>query len=173
MSANEVWKTVPMFDGYEVSNFGNVRSWLPIRNHAKPPIEPRQLKIKIDKDGYKTVVLYNCGIRNPFRVAVLVCACFHGEKPSNKHVVRHLDGSRNNDVVENLLWGTPKDNSHDMLLHGTRIHGEKVSTAKLLEKDVLAIRSSKLSCTMLAKMYPVTISMISKIKRKDNWKHIA
>ena len=168
----EEWRKVPGFDDYEISSFGRLKSWLPIRNYAPAPKHGNILNPTRDKDGYYKTVLRNNGQRRSVRICVLVCSAWHGERPTKASVVRHLDGSKDNDTPDNLCWGTAKENSDDTLRHGTRVNGERVNTCKLTAQDVLNIRSSPLSCTALAEIYPVNCSMISKIRKRQNWAHL-
>lgn len=39
--------------------------------------------------------------------------------PDNLPIVRHLDDDRSNNVIENLAWGTQKDNHNDAVRNGT------------------------------------------------------
>jgi hypothetical protein len=56
-------------------------------------------------------------------------------------VVRHLDGNKLNNALENLAWGTPQENSRDMVGHGTSTRGERNHKAILTKKQVLKIRT--------------------------------
>ena len=40
----------------------------------------------------------------------IVATAFHGEQPSGKHIVDHIDTNRRNNRVENLRWVTRLDN---------------------------------------------------------------
>lgn len=57
---------------------------------------------------------------------------------------RHLDGDPTNNRPENLRWGTPKENSDDMLRHGTRMFGEANHWARLTEQQVLDIYARRI-----------------------------
>ena len=171
MNTEEQWKNIYFAPGYEVSDKGRVRSWRPLRRFAKAPDEPRILSFVIDKDGYKKVVLYIDGKAKTSRVCALVSEAWHGKRADGM-VVRHKDGSKDNDTPGNLIWGTIKENSEDSKIHGTYVHGTKVNTCKLTEEQVCEIRNSNESCRKLAEIYPVNSSMIGKIKNRTNWKHI-
>lgn len=43
----------------------------------------------------------------------LVCTAWHGPKPFNGAVVRHLNDNKNDNSPGNLAWGTNKQNSQD------------------------------------------------------------
>lgn len=82
-------------------------------------------------------------------------------------------GNKNNNKIENLRYGTAKENSDDKIIHGTKIEGSKIGTSKLEEKDIINIRELNkqgISQGKLAKMYNVTQPAISYIISKRNWK---
>jgi hypothetical protein len=171
MSANDVWIPIPFAKGYFVTCTGRVGSIRPYRKGAKPPTEPRELSYSHDKNGYKKVGLYNENGVRYYRVCRLVCEVFHG--PAVKGlVVRHLDGSKTNDSAGNLVWGTPKENSADRDLHGTKIKGSAVNTSRLTEEQVKMIRESSRAHSDLARELGVTPSAIWHIRVRKVWKHV-
>lgn len=166
------WRPINGHSGYEVSSNGQVRSWLPLRNRAPLPVSARILKSSLDKNGYARVALQAGGGKKSYlRVCRLVCAAWHGQ-PKRGMIVRHLDGTKFNDVPNNLCWGTAAENSADMLMHGTRINGASVNTSKLSLKDVEAILSSKENHSALARNYGVTPCAIWHIRAGRTWKHV-
>ena len=56
--------------------------------------------------GYHVIGLHKNGKRHWFSVHRLVCATFHGLPGPGQLVVRHGDGCRDNNVADNLKWGT-------------------------------------------------------------------
>lgn len=167
----EEWRPILWAEGYEVSSFGRVSSWRPLRNMAKPPTERRLLRLTKDKDGYNTTTVYVGGLPIKRRVCRLVAETWHGVGQDGC-VVRHLDGSRNNDVPSNLAWGSVQDNSDDMLLHGTRIVGNRVNTSRLNEADVVNVLASPKGHSALAREYGVTPGAIWHIRVGRTWKHV-
>lgn len=152
----EKWKKHPQFKNYEVSDRGHVRS-LPHMVRSKAGslrLSPgAQLSAVPKADGYVEVAICVKGKRFYRRVNRLVLETFKG--PARKRVGRHLDGSRANNELSNLEWGTNKENSQDMIVHGrslignrnpmhthprSRSPGEKNGSAKLCAVDVERIR---------------------------------
>lgn len=53
-------------------------------------------------------------------VHILICETFYGPRPStSRHEVRHLNGIRTDNRLENLRWGTVSENALDRVRHGT------------------------------------------------------
>ena len=61
---------------------------------------------------------------------------------------------------------------HDKKSLNEREKGEDRYCAKLTETDVKLIRLSKLPIRIIGKMYNVDYTNISKIRRRETWKHI-
>ncbi|TPV94108.1 MAG: hypothetical protein B7733_16985 [Myxococcales bacterium FL481] len=96
----EVWKPIPGYVGYDVSNRGRVRSrCLPGRPRIlRPWVTRRYLKIGLFRDGR----------RHRLRVHRLVAITFFG--PARGREVDHVDGNRLNNRLENLEYVSPSEN---------------------------------------------------------------
>lgn len=112
---NEIWKDIPNYEGYQVSNLGRVRTHNKItytEKHGKRHWKDRILKYKGDtyKTGYR-VDLWKDGKPKTFLVARLVAYTFF-EKDINDHslTVNHKDGNRFNNNINNLELITLKEN---------------------------------------------------------------
>lgn len=169
----EVWLGVPGFSGYEVSNMGRLRSWKPYRRFAPMPVSPRICKLSGDKDGYLRTALYSNGIRQEFKVAQLVLSLFVGSRPAppfNK--VCHKNDVPTDNRVENLYWGSMKQNAEDNVRNGRQPNGGRVNTAKLTEEDVRYVRGSRKSHAQLARELGTTGGAIWHIRAGRTWKHV-
>lgn len=74
-----------------------------------------------------------------------------------------------------LFLGTDADNFADMNAKGRRAHGERSSSAKLTEQDVIEIREMRkfgLLYKEIAVLYGVDRETIGSIVRMDTWKHV-
>jgi hypothetical protein len=70
----------------------------------------------------------------------LVCAAFHGPRPSDLHEVAHLDGDATNNRPGNLAWKTKIENQLDRIEHGTSNRGSQHGLHKLTEANVTEMR---------------------------------
>lgn len=92
----EIWKEIEGFKGYEVSNYGNVRS-------------PRKMLRKHKNGrGYYRVWLPD----NRFHFVHRLVAKAFVENPNGYPIVNHIDESKTNNHATNLEWCTYKYNSN-------------------------------------------------------------
>ena len=110
------WRVVVGFPAYEVSRDGRVR-----RSGGK------ELKAVRHHSGYRQVTLYRRGGRRSIYLHVVVAEAFLGARPTGA-LVRHFDGDPDHNNAENLRWGTPSQNVHDQVRHGTH-HNARRATA--------------------------------------------
>lgn len=127
----EIWKDIDEFHGYQVSNYGNVRSY--INNRHGLCGEWHMLKPQPNHNGYLTVCL---GRGNRRLVSRLVAIAFI-PNPDNLPLVRHLDDNPLNNHVNNLAWGTQTDNMQDCVKHG-RLVGNIWPAIESTKKKVIA-----------------------------------
>jgi hypothetical protein len=111
-------------------------------------------------------------------VHLLVLTAFVGP-PANGQQCRHLNGDRCDPRLENLTWGTAKENSADRILHGTQASGERHGAARLTDADVREIRRRycKISSRhgnggKLAAEYGISISQVHNIVTRKAWAHV-
>ena len=166
----EVWKTIPRFPDYSVSDHGRIRRDTPSRHggsRSKPGLILRQ---QSHQTGHRTVMLY----RKTRLVHRLVLEAHVGHAPEGMECC-HNDGDPANNRLENLRWDTHEENMRDRVTHGTSNRGEGNHWAKLTEADVRLIKTAfrwfgpKLSGTALARHFGVRQSTISIIKCGKSW----
>ena len=110
MKMEEIWKDIPNYEGYQVSNNGKVRTHNKItfaNKHGKRHWKDRILKYKsTNENAYRTgyrVDLWKNGKPKTFLVARLVAFTFYNEDINNhKLTVDHVDGNRFNNNLNNL-----------------------------------------------------------------------
>lgn len=99
---NEEWKPIPGYDGYFVSNFGNVRS--------EKFKKPRIMKGSDNGYGYLVVGLCKDNVRTNHYVHRLVAQAFVAN-PSKLPQVNHKDYNKKNNNADNLEWTTALENT--------------------------------------------------------------
>lgn len=161
-------KEIPGFPGYFITKDGRIWS-----------NKQRKLwrRLKLDRDGYFQVDLWKekrsifCGVHR------LVLETYVGPCPEGMQC-RHLNGVRTDNRLDNLCWGTPKENMQDRELHGNTFHaqGEKQGASKLTERDVRMIvymyRTGEFFQREIAEIYNIGRELVSKIILRKRWKHI-
>lgn len=171
MDETEIWKAIPDFDGYEASSLGRIRSYWGKRNRmylGRKRTDPIMLNQHANFHGRLMV----CISRNskPYRRDVhrLVAQAFLGVSPL---CTRHINGNHLDNRIENLVYGTLKENQRDRVAHGTSNRGERNGRGKFKEEDVRRIRElgKTVTQTAIAKQYGVHQSAICNILRRRNW----
>lgn len=71
---------------------------------------------------------------------VIVCESFYGQRPTQEHECRHLNGRRGVCTPKNLSWGTKEENWQDRKSHGRGMEGEKHFNSNWTNKNRAAIR---------------------------------
>jgi hypothetical protein len=87
---------------------------------------------------------------------------------------RHLNGNPGDNRLENLSWGTHKENMIDRNGHG-KFHpliGEKHPNSKLTETDVRVIRRLPWKQRLIARCFGINQAQVSAIKLRRQWKHV-
>ena len=111
----EIWKDIPNYKGYQVSNTGFVRTHNKTsytNKHGVRHWKDRVLKFKGQtyETGYR-VDLWKDGKPKTFLVARLVAFTFLNEDINNHQLtVNHIDGNRFNNNLDNLELITLKEN---------------------------------------------------------------
>ena len=110
-------KWIPGWEGkYSVTSDGAVLSHLTTRN--TPLQAPLAKKLTKNAQGYLCVSLSDQSVSRMFNVHELVLLAFRGPRPAGMYC-RHMDGNRLNPTLDNLQYGTPKENSEDRQRHGS------------------------------------------------------
>lgn len=152
----ELWKAIPNFPNYLVSNEGRVKS---IARDYGYGSHGDMVLSQNDRRGYKGVTLFKDGYRYYLAVHRLVAEAFI-PNPTNLPLVNHKDENRANNAASNLEWCDQVYNSN----YGTC--REKISRAvsrkvEQLTKSGEFIREWD-SMTQAGKSLGIPISEISK-----------
>ena len=109
----EIWKDIENFEGYQVSIYGQVRTYGKVtytERHGYRYWKDKILKQKTDKNGYKRVILYKDGKPYTWLVHRLVAEAFI-DNPCNYPIINHKDENPSNNYLHNLEWCTHKYNN--------------------------------------------------------------
>lgn len=134
----------------------------------------KKLNAGTTKSGHQVVVLVRDGVKKSHNVHRLVIEAFIGLCPKGKECL-HKDGNPKNNNVDNLRWGTRKENCNDTIRHGRTTLGEKNPRAKLKRSQVVIIKkelAKNISTKKLGERFNVSKNTIESIKRNENWKEV-
>lgn len=155
--SGELWKPIPDYDGYRVSNFGRVKSF--------KYKTPRIITPTLASDGYLYVHLRKSGKNKGNSVHRLVALCFI-PNPEGKPQVNHIDGHPLNNHVSNLEWATNAENQRHAFNTGLQVSGENHYNAKLTAEQAQYIRENPDGLTQekLASLFSVGHTAIGNIQ---------
>lgn len=121
---NEIWKDIPGFWGYQVSNVGRVRSLSRIVKRGNHTVNiPGKILRFGTSMGYSFVNLRRDGKSFSIKVHKLVGLVFV-ENPKNRPEIDHINTDRKDNRMENLRWVNRHENNMNPI---TR---ERMSNAK-------------------------------------------
>jgi hypothetical protein len=163
-ACEEIWKKIACAPVYSVSSRGRVKN-------------DRTGRILADSDwsGYRTITLRVNGHRLAKKVHRLVAEAFL-PNPENKPQINHIDGSRNNNRVDNLEWCTQ---SHNLLhasslgrlgMKGTRHHKARLNEHQV--RDIIRRLQSGETQHEVAAAFNVSRSAVSLVASGVNWSHL-
>lgn len=112
--AIEIWKDIPNYEGYQVSNLGRVKSLERI-DALGHRLKEKILKPQLDRYGYYHVILCKNSIQKFYLVHRLVWIAFNGTIPEGLQV-NHINEIKSDNRLSNLNLMTAKEN----LNYGTR-----------------------------------------------------
>ena len=175
----EEWKDIPRFDGcYQVSNFGNVRSFS-VSHKGFRRKEPKARALSLTHDGYQKVRLVANGKDITVRIHRLVAEMFV-PNPDGKETVNHIDGNKQNNRADNLEWADRTEQLDHAYRMGLKVakKGCDNSQSKLTPEQVNAIRaeykkgSREFSSVKLGRKYGVSHRVILLIVKGKSYRNI-
>lgn len=167
----ETWERVPGFEHfYEASTKGCMRS-LVTRGAWRAG---RIFVGNVSKPYARVWLTDENGLGYLFRLNRILCWTFYGP-PAPGQYARHIDDDPSNNKIENLRWGSPKQNHQDMVDNGNRIHGERHPGAVLNAKAVRRIRkllSIGQSRAKVGAAFGVAYGTVQAIAEGRTWRHV-
>jgi hypothetical protein len=161
----EKWRAVPGYPRYEISSVGRLRNLK----------TGRILNPKVNPHGYIRTNIFNDEGTINAGIHCLVLEAFRGPRPKGFDAC-HLDGTRTNNAIENLVWGSRKENYWHSRKHGTAAIGVRHGSAKLSKDDIAYIKANyrrgyggshnKGNCLSLAKQFGVNKTTIQRVIKK-------
>lgn len=160
----EIWVSVVGYEQrYMISNLGRLKS-LP---HKKMPIEVLMTACKNNHGYYYFTLSINNKRNNKFQHRLI--AQHFIPNPNNKPQVLHKNDTPADNRIENLEWGTGKENIEQAVSRNRMNHGEDRALCKLKENDVLYIFNSKKNNTILGNKFNVSPTACFNIKKGRSW----
>ncbi len=170
----ELWKPLPSSPSYDISNLGNVRSWVYRQDPTQRSKNPRLIKGAFNSAGYRTCSIWRAPRTNKTRtIHALVMEAWVGPRPKGMEVA-HLNGDSHDNRLENLRYVTHLENEGHKAEHGTKALGSTVNGAIMAEWQVAEIRylSSKgISGVDIGRLFGVSHKYVSQINAVG-WPHV-
>ena len=156
------WRPVPGYAGYAASKTGQILG--PSGQVLRPMPNP---------SGHLYILTRRPGVPRKLFVHRAVLMAWKG-MPLQGQEGRHLNDIQSENNIDNLEWGTRRQNVDDKKRNGRIPRGEKCVASKLTEADVLEIRRLVKVHTLreLAKRYGVSHTAIRRAANGMNWEHL-
>lgn len=157
------WESIPGFPGYEITRSGRVRSWWSVQTKRGVRLDrPQELRPHITGRGYTafSVRVKGSGTR-AIGVHRLLLTAFR-RPPKDGEVGRHLDGDKTNNLLENLRWGSTRDN---VLEDEIRLGNRPAQVANTIPAGVVrAVRKARNDLAKkLAAKYGIHVSSVYRL----------
>jgi hypothetical protein len=124
----EIWRPVPGYPAYRVSNFGRVQScWKRLGFRGKHCIGDtwKEIQPSRGKYGHGRLLMYSTGRkRKSVSLHVIILLAFAGP-PKPGMICCHVDGDATNNMLGNLRWDSHKANKRDALKHAKQRSEQK------------------------------------------------
>lgn len=166
---DEIWKDILGYEGkYKISNLGKIFSVKKLGSGGDRT--GRIMKLKIDKNGYCYINLFNAAKRRTFKIHRLVALHFISNG-DNKPQVNHIDFDRKNNRVDNLEWCTSSENHKHTWINGrgyNPLHEKGLSNPNTkyhldIIKEMILLRDNKMSYPKIANKFGCSHSTVQRL----------
>jgi hypothetical protein len=175
-AAEERWLAVEGWPGYDVSDYGRVRTWWRWRHMGRNGLEWL-------RDGMPSILpswnvpypMVNLkrqdGARQSAYIHLLVLEAFVGPRPTPRHQACHSpDPDKANVRLSNLRWGSQSENNIDRLQHG------RPKTSVLSEDEARRICSRLMAGErpgLIAEDMRIKVHLVRSIRKGESWRYIS
>lgn len=176
----ETWKDIEGYEGiYQISDFGRVKSLerivsYEINGRRRSRLQKESIrKQKINRWGYKSVNLNKDASIKTFEIHRLVATHFLNCNYDGKQV-NHIDGDKENNVINNLEFVTPRDNIKHAFENGLipiRV-GRKLNQEKADKIRREKNSNPNISHADLSMRYGVSVRTIIDVLNNVSWKNL-
>jgi hypothetical protein len=171
----ERWKPIKNWPCYEVSTYGQVRSYKGRgRSALYPKAEPSLMVFEKHRQGYLRVKLSNRKMHRKFLVHRLVAEAFL-PNPENKPEVNHKDGNKADNRFFNLEWATPKENQAHAVSYGLAVDvrklSRKLSDGQVIQARFLHQQGTDIPC--LSSQFNLSVSAMAAIVARRSYVDVA
>lgn len=173
-TVTEIWRPITGHPGYEVSNFGRVKS---LDRYGLGRFQNRLFVgrlLKLNRSGKIGHLQAQFAYGKNESVHRLVLIAFVGPCPDGMECA-HKDGNPGNNHINNLAWKTHKENEADKKTHGTWMHGNRhPQSVVTAEQAIEAHRRCAAGEPRIrvAESMGVTATVVEFIARGTTWKHL-
>lgn len=177
MINTEIWKSVSGFDDfYEASNLGNIRSKDRIvkkfsficKKEVNQFYYGKLLKQQTNKLGYKFIHIGINGKKYNIQSGSFILRAFAGE-PKQNQVCCHNDGNPSNNLIENLRWGTHKENMEDRKKHGRYKGGSEHHYTKAPKEIIDKVKDCQITIQEAMLLTGLSYKIFWRAKRGETW----
>lgn len=169
----EQWRPIEGFIGYEVSNYGSVRSVDRTCGDRYGVVKGKVLKQTINKRGYPEVRLFSKS-KSTLKVVHRLVAKAFIENKQNSPQVNHINGIKTDNSVKNLEWVTNSENQKHAFKTGLKkTYGENNPRATISDAEVTKLKelyNYGMSVREAAICLNTTLSIARAIIYKSSWK---
>lgn len=163
----EIWASIIEYPGYQFSTYGRVKC---------KDGSIKKIFVGGKERVYFTVKMYVKGVSISKYLHRLIAETFI-ENTFYKKEVNHKDCNKSNNNVENLEWCTREENMVHARINNRLLEGERATSAKLTNKQVIEIRELKkknpnITNKEIGKMYGLDHSNISRLLRRKFYSNV-